>query len=150
MIDAVSTLLVQAVSSRVTPQAVASYSGVSTSVSDIDFVSSSVRMDNLQNAAILEYRSSKTGEIIRQYPTQAQIQAFKRAQAAEESHRESAQATAGAQASYQMAVQDMSGGHASQPSAPAPQAAAPAPVAAENSAPAPQSSGSSGGHSILV
>ncbi|MCE9508526.1 MAG: hypothetical protein K8R48_09495 [Alphaproteobacteria bacterium] len=47
---------------------------------DQGFVSSSIRVDNLQNVAILEYRSEK-GEIIQQYPTQTQIDAFKRAAA---------------------------------------------------------------------
>jgi hypothetical protein len=45
-----------------------------------NFVSSNIRMDNLQNVAILEYRSSKTGEVIQQYPNQAHIQAFKQAE----------------------------------------------------------------------
>lgn len=43
------------------------------------FVSSSIRVDNLQNVAILEYRSSE-GEVVQQYPNQSQIDAFKRAQ----------------------------------------------------------------------
>ena len=42
------------------------------------FVSSSIRVDNLQNVAILEYRS-ETGEVVQQYPAQSQIDAFKRA-----------------------------------------------------------------------
>ncbi len=82
MIDVVSTLSVST-SVRQQPQA-----GVSASTSgDADashfdpanFVSSRIRVDNLQNVAILEYRSSRTGEVVRQYPTQSQIQAFKRA-----------------------------------------------------------------------
>lgn len=44
-----------------------------------DFVSSSIRVDNLQNVAILEYRSS-SGEVVQQYPNQSQIEAFKQAE----------------------------------------------------------------------
>jgi hypothetical protein len=47
---------------------------------NVDFVVSGIHMDNLQNVAILEYRSSKTGEVITQYPNQSQIDAFKSAQ----------------------------------------------------------------------
>jgi hypothetical protein len=43
------------------------------------FVSSTIRVDNLQNVAILEYRS-ENGEVVQQYPTQSQIQAFRRAE----------------------------------------------------------------------
>ena len=49
-------------------------------IADMHFVSSSIRVDNLQNVAILEYRSSKTGEVLQQFPTQAQIEAFKHAE----------------------------------------------------------------------
>jgi len=45
-----------------------------------ELVSSHIRVDNLQNVAILEYRSSRTGEVVRQYPTQSQIDAFRRAE----------------------------------------------------------------------
>ena len=49
-------------------------------IADMNFVSSSIRVDNLQNVAILEYRSSRTGEVLQQFPTQAQIEAFKHAE----------------------------------------------------------------------
>lgn len=48
--------------------------------SNIDFVVSGIYVDNLQNVAILEYRSSQTDQVIQQYPNQAQINAFKAAQ----------------------------------------------------------------------
>ena len=38
-----------------------------------------MRVDNILNLAIIEYRSSETGDVINQYPTEAQIQAFSRA-----------------------------------------------------------------------
>ncbi len=47
---------------------------------NIDYVTSGIVVDNLQNIAILEYRSSQTGDIIQQYPNQAQINAFKAAE----------------------------------------------------------------------
>ena len=50
------------------------------SSSSANFVTSGIHVDNLQNVAILEYRSSETGEVIQQYPNQAQINAFKAAQ----------------------------------------------------------------------
>jgi hypothetical protein len=53
---------------------------IPTSISEMDFVSSGIHMDNLQNVAILQYRSSETGEVLRQYPNQSQIEAFKAAQ----------------------------------------------------------------------
>lgn len=46
---------------------------------DQDFVSSYIRVDNLQNVAILEYRS-ETGEVKEQYPNQKQIEAFRQAE----------------------------------------------------------------------
>jgi hypothetical protein len=49
-------------------------------LSSIDFVVSGIYVDNLQNVAILEYRSSQTDQVIQQYPNQAQINAFKAAQ----------------------------------------------------------------------
>jgi hypothetical protein len=50
------------------------------SISSIDFVVSGIYVNNLQNVAILEYRSSQTDQVIQQYPDQAQIDAFKAAQ----------------------------------------------------------------------
>ncbi len=127
MIGAVSTLLVQSASLGPVSQVAASLSEAPAPSARGDYVSSAVRMDNLQNKAILEYRSSKTGEVVRQYPTQAQIQAFKRAQASAESSREAVE-----QVALQLASQGVDGGAAQAVSTPA---AAPAP--AEVSAPAP-------------
>lgn len=58
------------------------------------FVSSSIRVDNLQNVAILEYRSSETGEVVQQYPNQSQIDAFKRAEHLSEKSKQAAAAPA--------------------------------------------------------
>lgn len=43
------------------------------------FTSSRIRVDNFLDLAILEVRSQETGDIIRQYPTERQIEAFQRA-----------------------------------------------------------------------
>lgn len=51
---------------------------VSGRVRNESFISSRIRVDNLLDLAILEYRSQE-GEVIRQFPTQGQIQAFQRA-----------------------------------------------------------------------
>jgi len=49
-------------------------------LSSINFVVSGIYMNNLQKVAILEYRSCQTGQVLQQYPNQAQINAFKAAQ----------------------------------------------------------------------
>ncbi|MCK4945835.1 MAG: hypothetical protein KAS59_06190 [Alphaproteobacteria bacterium] len=81
MVDAINMLTMQSTMPRFTPQdACVSVSENSLQIADIDFVISSIRVDNLQNVAILEYRSGKTGEVMQQFPTQVQIEAFKRAE----------------------------------------------------------------------
>ncbi|TVQ85088.1 MAG: hypothetical protein EA357_01495 [Micavibrio sp.] len=44
-----------------------------------NFISSRIRIDNLLDLAILEFRSHETGEVLRQFPTERQIEAFQRA-----------------------------------------------------------------------
>jgi hypothetical protein len=80
MVDAISTSLLSGAAPKLQPQAVSAAAGESPQAAGPEFVSSSIRVDNLQNVAILEYRSSQTGEVVRQYPTQGQIDAFKRAE----------------------------------------------------------------------
>jgi len=59
----------------------ASTVAVSASVKKIELHSTSaIRVDNLQNVAILEFRSADTGEVVAQFPTQKQIEAFRVAQ----------------------------------------------------------------------
>ena len=101
--------------------------------SNVDFVTSCIYVDNLQNVAILEYRSSQTGQVVQQYPNQAQINAFKAAQ----------------QLAHQAGLK--------QESAPAPdvhqapvQSAAPDQVATTAPAPSTGSSGSSGGKTTSI
>lgn len=80
MLDVVSALRLQTTALRPEPQGAVAVNPLepAQTAPDQGFVSSSIRVDNLQNVAILEYRSEK-GEIIQQYPTQSQIDAFKRA-----------------------------------------------------------------------
>lgn len=80
MIETVSTSSVQNAALRAAPQA----SGSSRSVEPVSkanefFVSSRIRMDNLLDLAILEYRNTNSGDVIRQYPSESQIRAFQRA-----------------------------------------------------------------------
>lgn len=82
MIDAVSTLSVQSNAPRVTPQASAPVPAVSSSSSiaaEQSYASSRIRVDNYLDMAILEVRSTDTGDVIRQYPSEYQIRAFQRA-----------------------------------------------------------------------
>lgn len=85
MIDAVSAVSVQNFSPRSQAAAAASYA-VSSAVSASNFVSSRIRVDNLLDLAILEFRSGDTGDVIRQYPTESQIRAFQRADEADARH----------------------------------------------------------------
>ena len=88
MVDAVSSVslvqnatLKQSAQSEDASAASATASATASSAADQNnYVSSSIFMDNLQNVAILEYRSLTTGEVVQQYPTQSQIDAFKRAE----------------------------------------------------------------------
>ena len=78
MIESVSTSSVQSPVLRSSPQSANPFSAASIA-NPSNFVSSRVRVDNLQNVAILEYRSAD-GNVVQQYPTEAQIQAFKTAE----------------------------------------------------------------------
>lgn len=79
MIDAVSTLSVQSAALRYTPQSAGDSSAAIGAANQANFVTSRVRVDNLQNVAILEYVSGN-GQVVQQYPSQQQIRAFKRAE----------------------------------------------------------------------
>lgn len=81
MIEAVSTSSVQSASLRVPPQGSAALPVPATTaqVGSSEFISSRIRVDNELDLAILEFRSSDTGDVVRQYPTEPQIRAFQRA-----------------------------------------------------------------------
>jgi len=86
MIEAVSTLSVQSSAARVIPQAGASFAsgggGAEALYSNQPQLGRSlhVRIDSAAERAILEVRSSETGEVVNQYPSEAQLKAFQRAQ----------------------------------------------------------------------
>lgn len=80
MIDTVGTSTLQSQALRTASQAaVSAFSSGTAAVPSKEFVTSRIRVDNLLNVAILEYRSSDTGEVIRQYPTDPQMRAIQRA-----------------------------------------------------------------------
>lgn len=112
-------------------------------LSSINFVASGIHVDNLQNVAILEYRSAKTGDVIRQYPDQSQIDAFKAAerlaQVAAEAHQQQAQSSAPSLAAPSRSSGDTPVFHQSTGSSGA------GAFAAHASVPASVSSGSTGG-----
>jgi hypothetical protein len=85
-----------------------------------------IRVDNSLDRAIIEVRSSESGKVIRQYPTEAQLRAFARAQELE-SARKAAQ-------NAQLLEQTLDGGDT--PSQPAPSSAprTQSPVAANSAA----------------
>ena len=83
MVDAVGTVTNQSTVQKPSTSAVGATASVGATQNSTQqqFVSSSIVVDNLQNVVILEYRSSK-GELVEQFPTQVQIDAFKRAERA--------------------------------------------------------------------
>ena len=119
MIESVSTSSVQSVALRSSPQ---SFNAVpaSAAATQSNFISSRVVVDNLLNAAILEYRSSD-GTVVAQYPTAAQIQAFHRAEKLAEDHAQNAQ--------IEHLAAPSGGGRASP--APSPATSAPAPTTSD-------------------
>lgn len=141
MVDSINIISSQGNTSRHAPQASAASAAVAAGTPvQHEFITSHIRVDNLQNVAILEYLSSATGEVVRQYPSQSQISAFKRAEQlqTESRHAPSAplpQASTVSTTAPAIAV-------AAPPPAPAPDAA---PAASGNNAGA-----SSGGQSVLA
>jgi|GEM_PF-3889596 len=57
-----------------------SKSVATTTLTDLDVVIPRIRVDTNVDRAILEYRSLKTGEVKRQFPTEGQLRAFQQAQ----------------------------------------------------------------------
>jgi hypothetical protein len=124
MIESVSTSPVQSSALRSAPQST-NAAPVSAPSSSANFISSRVVVDNLQNVAILQYRSSD-GNVVQQYPTEAQIQAFKRAERLASEHVENARLE------QPVAPASSGGGQTSAPVS--------APSAPVNSTPAPSTS----------
>jgi hypothetical protein len=82
MIDAIGTSNVQATALRASSQSASRYATAPVESNSGGFVTSRIRVDNLLDIAILEVRSSDTGDVIRQFPTEYQIQVFERAERA--------------------------------------------------------------------
>ncbi len=131
MVDAVSIVSVQGTALRLGSQGGSASAAPPVPAAPVEegFISSHIRIDNLQNVAILEYVSSKTGEVVRQYPSQAQINAFKRAQ--------SLQAEAPEARAIESGSPPPAAPRHTTESAPQSQAPAPAPHQAQAAAPAP-------------
>ena len=114
MIDAVSTLSVQSSALRGVPQNSSSFAS-SGGGSNADVYANMpklgtrlyVRIDSAAERAILEVRASETGEVVNQYPSEAQIKAFQRAEklAAARAQQEASRATRNTEAVQQQTQQ---------------------------------------------
>jgi glutamate-1-semialdehyde aminotransferase len=166
MIESVGTASVQGSSLRVNPQAGSSYavsSAVAAAVqSDLPKYGTrlAVRLDSAAQRAILEVRSSETGEVVNQYPSEAQMRAFQQAARLEAAQAQAARQQTAAQAVVAAkpkvstpAPQQSNNTQAQQQTAPAPQpkpqVSIPAPQPVEfKAAAAPEPSRSSEGASV--
>ena len=92
MIETISTSSVQSSALRQPPQGNSSLQAEVAASSSANLPSMRIRVDNQLDRAIIEVRSSDS-EIVRQYPTEAQLRAFARAEAlkAARQHAERAQ-----------------------------------------------------------
>jgi hypothetical protein len=108
MVGAIGTSSVQSSALRYIPQSVSDSALNTGAIDTSNIVTSRIRVDNLQNVAILEYISSQ-GQVVQQYPSPAQIRAFKRAEQLQQAeHQQVAQEAARqhqAAAPVQQAVQ---------------------------------------------
>lgn len=149
MIESVGTSSVQGASLRVNPQAGSSYAVSSVAAvavqSDLPRYGTrlAVRLDSAAQRAILEVRSSETGEVVNQYPSEAQMRAFQQAARLDAAQAQAARQQAAAQAAAAAKPKADLQNSAPQPerSAPAPQPQQTAPVQQTKpqvSAPAPQ------------
>ena len=127
MIDSISTSSVQSSSLRYSPQSLSSVEVAQTVATSAALPTTRIRVDNNLNRAIIEVRSSD--EVVRQYPTEAQLRAFARAESLKLEQKQE-------QPSQQSAapVSADTGSAAPQPQAETQQAA---PVSAPASAPNP-------------
>jgi len=80
MIDSISTSSVQSSALRSAPQSTTALQTAEIDVRTASASTWSIRVDNNLNRAIIEVKSSE-GQVIRQYPTEAQLKAFARAEA---------------------------------------------------------------------
>lgn len=80
MIESVGTLSVQGSSLKQSSQAVNALVVAQEQAASANLPSWRIRVDNSLDRAIIEVRSSESGKVLRQYPTEAQLRAFARAQ----------------------------------------------------------------------
>lgn len=81
MIESISTSSVQSGALRQLSQSTTSLRAEVQASSNATLPSWRIRMDNQLDRAIIEVRSSDSGQVLRQYPTEAQLRAFARAEA---------------------------------------------------------------------
>lgn len=162
MIEAVSTLSVQSSAARVRPQAVASFAsgggGAEALYSNQPQLgrSLSVRIDSAAERAILEVRSSETGEVVNQYPSDAQLKAFQRAQKLDAAQAEQA-AVSAAREKAASPNTDVAQAQPKESVAPVTSTPAPAPTTVSTAPDVTQSTGgafsdtsAAGGQSVIV
>jgi len=162
MIDAVGTWSVQSAALRGNPQNAVSFASA-TGNSGAELYANMpklgtrlyVRIDSAAERAILEVRSSDTGEVVNQYPSEAQIKAFQRAEklAAARAEQEAARAARAATTGRDMARPQQHDTQAPAPvqSAPAHETSVIAPVSDTPSVPETSTSGSGeSGQSIFA
>lgn len=125
MIDSISTSLVQSAALRPLPQGQSALQAEVAAVSSANLPTWRIRMDNHLDRAIIEVRASDNGQVLRQYPTEAQLRAFARAESLKQARQQEQNA----------AAREALAGAQSKP-APAPKA-----QAAETSAPSSSDSG---------
>lgn len=117
MIESVSTLSVQGSSLKQSSQAVNALVVAQEQAASANLPSWRIRVDNSLDRAIIEVRSSESGKVIRQYPTEAQLRAFARAQELDSARKSTEQLSE---------APEGNAGAAAAEAAPAPEASAPA------------------------
>ncbi len=86
MIEAVNSVLSNASSTRAaveqqtTTRSLAANPDRSQEVARTPFVSPYISLDRTSNRAVLQIRDSDTGDVLRQYPTETQLRAYRNAQ----------------------------------------------------------------------
>lgn len=101
---------------------------------DLEVVTSRIRVDNARNVAFLEYISPRTGQVVRQYPSEKQIQAFRQAEKIVAEARKPS--TAAASPSVEASEADVALAAPLAPTTPVPSSEASAPPAPTSDAPA--------------
>lgn len=88
MIESVSTSQAYSPALRNFSQGATAHVADIAAPSALDLPTTRIRVDNNLDRAIIEVRAADSGEILRQYPTQAQLRAFARAEEARSAHQQ--------------------------------------------------------------